>query len=449
MQLQSLNCSGTKVSDISPLSSLAQLQSLDCSNTQINDIAPLNGLSNLKTLNCAFNQVSDLSPLEGLSNLHWLDCESSQVSELSPLSSLFNLQALNVSNTNVSDLSPLSRLYKLRSLSCYNTLVKKLAPLSKLPNLDYFNVNNCPIEDCPVDIYETGDPVALRAFFTPQKKRKRKRRKAHEPASPPDTRRDVKLILLGNSDAGKTSMLHYLQTGEFLSNRDSTHGLQVHRWLPDPARFPLLADVAVSIWDFGGQEYYHGAYRLFMSANATYLLLWDTATDLNGRRLTRLKTGEAEVPLEHFKLPYWLDTVRHYGGTVTLAPLLAVQNKTDLSGKKRIAQELHEQYDIQDSFHISLMNGCDPTNVRECQTLRQFDAELEHTLIETVDKTPLPPDWLRIRASILELQGEKNGKTNPFQKHLKPDGSVSLKDFEAACAELLGRPLTPDESGHT
>jgi Leucine-rich repeat (LRR) protein/GTPase SAR1 family protein len=431
--LHVLDCFSTQVSDLSPLTGLSNLQVLECSSTQVSDLSPLTGLSNLQVLECSSTQVSDLSPLSGLRNLQELRCSSTQVSDLSPLTGLSNLQVLDCSSTQVSVLSPLSGLTNLQVLRCEFTQIKKILPLTKITALSSFNVDNCPIEDCPADIYQQKNIELLRQYFEQNPST------APEVARMVDTRRDVKLILLGNSAAGKTHLLHYLKTGEYLGKRDSTHGLEVHRWLPDADRFRTLADVAVSVWDFGGQEYYHEAYRLFMSDNAVYLLLWDTDTDLNGRRPTCLRSGEPDMDLEHFEIKYWLDTVRHYGGKSHDTPLLVVQNKTDLpAGKKRLDQQLHEAFDIRESLHISLMQGCLPGQSRERVLLQHFDIELEQALALTADKVALPADWLDIRQRILDLQEGKAG--SPFEKYLAADGSVSLDEFEKAAAEVIGKP---------
>jgi internalin A len=56
--LQSLVCSRTQISDVSPLAELPQLQLLICSRTNINDLAPLKELQTLQVLNCARTLVA-------------------------------------------------------------------------------------------------------------------------------------------------------------------------------------------------------------------------------------------------------------------------------------------------------------------------------------------------------------------------------------------------------
>jgi Leucine-rich repeat (LRR) protein len=437
--LRLLICSHTQIQDLSPLSSLQNLQSLNFDRTQIIDLSPLAGLQKLQSLQCSFTQVQDLSPLAELQKLQSLYCWGTQVQDLSPLVGLQNLQELHCSGTQVQDLSPLVGLQKLHSLLCTSTQLSNVYPLIQILSLNNFDVDDCPIEDCPADIYQQKNITLLREYF-----------EQNPPAdvprqSPKDARRDVKLVLLGNSAAGKTSLLHYLKTGVFLEERNSTHGLEIHRWLPDEGRFPRLSDIAVSIWDFGGQEYYHDAYRLFMSDNAVYLLLWEAETNCNGRRPTCLHSGEEEKELEHFEIKYWLDTIRHYGGEAKDTPLLVVQNKTDRpKDKKRLDQALHDEFGIRESLHISLKEGCKNPSSREGALLRYFEAELAQVLTETADKVSLGEEWLKIRQSILDFQEGEKGSL--FYENLSEDGSILLKDFEKVATKVIGKPTgtSPD-----
>lgn len=490
--LRKINLNSTDISDLNPISEHIHLTEVTISKTQIRDLSPLAALKSLSQLDCSSNpKITNLIPLGSLGNLTKLDLSHTNVSDLKPLSGLKKLAELSIDNTNVLDLNPLSKLSKLikfsfsntkvaniialdglkkiehlncaytevetlenitdlaslASINCEFTKIKRLKPFSLFPALREFSVIGCEIEDCPTDVWESGDARQLRTYFT-------KTEVNHSISDSKDfnlkenNRRDVKLILLGNSASGKTSLIHYLKDGTFLKDRSTTHGLDVLRWLPDKKRFPLLQDVTVSIWDFGGQEYYHGAYRLFLSSNAIYLLVWDLETDFNGQRKTLLKDGEEKVNLEHFEKQYWLDTIRHYGGQETTTPLLVVQNKTDETyiSKKRISQQLHEQYNIQESFHISLLNGCKNDRSRASRLLRHFSEELEQTLISKADEVTSPVEWEAIRQKLLELASKTRPRKNPFVGMWRKNNIwITLDDFKNACGKIIDRPLDNDE----
>ncbi len=460
INLERLICFDTNISDLSPLSQLTELKEFACSSSLLEDLTPLKELAQLQFLSCPYTQVSDISPLISLSKLRIIILNSTNIEDITPLSNLTNLNAINLSSTKINNFSALINLSNLQEIYCSNTPIRELAPLKTLPNLSKLDCSNtqikksepliefksltefkllgCAINDCSTDVFESGDPELLRAYFKLKKSLPRNRRGKALNSNPS---KDVKLILLGNSDSGKTSLLHYLKTNKFLVDRNSTHGLMVHRWNPDIKRFPDLKDIAISIWDFGGQEYYHGAYRLFMSSNTVYLLVWDGETNFNGKKPTVLKKGDEKVELEHFELKYWLDTIRHYGGEHDNSPLLVVQNKTDISGKKRLDINMHDEYNIIESFHISLLEARKNKKKLENNLLDQLCIELEQNLLSQSDDSSLPHEWLSIRDAILELQNDINtqeiNNKNPFHKNLSEDGSLSLSEFEEAAQQLL------------
>ncbi len=115
--LSSINGSGSKVSDLSPIAGLTQLKALDIdfidSPSVIHDAKQLSRLVNLTFL--ALHGVEDLTPLAGLPKLEQLFVSHSNIRDLSPLAGLVNLELIHM-GTSASDLSPLAGLTKLRHL---------------------------------------------------------------------------------------------------------------------------------------------------------------------------------------------------------------------------------------------------------------------------------------------------------------------------------------------
>jgi hypothetical protein len=71
-----LRIRGQQVTDISPVRELKGLRSLDCSDTKVSDLSPLNDMK-LTKLKCNFTPVSDLSPLKDM-QLLILDCSNTR-----------------------------------------------------------------------------------------------------------------------------------------------------------------------------------------------------------------------------------------------------------------------------------------------------------------------------------------------------------------------------------
>ena len=128
---------------------------------------------------------------------------------------------------------------------------------------------------------------------------------------------DVKLIVLGNGRVGKTQICRRLRDEEYDPYEPSTHGIRV-----TTAPLDESADnLRLNIWDFGGQDLYHGTHALFLRTRAVFLLVWATETE----------DAEEHVHqgsiFRNQRLPYWLAYVRHLAGTDS--PLLIVQTRCD------------------------------------------------------------------------------------------------------------------------
>ena len=97
----------------------------------------------------------------------------------------------------------------------------------------------------------------------------------------------------------------------------STHGITVtaERWLGS------TEDEALNIWDFGGQDIYHGAHTLFMKTSAVFLIVWHPDFETAGEQ-----TVEGMV-FRNYPLPYWLEYVRTLGRKD--CPVVVVQTRCD------------------------------------------------------------------------------------------------------------------------
>jgi Leucine-rich repeat (LRR) protein/thiol-disulfide isomerase/thioredoxin len=117
-------------------SALLALTMLDARGYGILSVEGIEHCRNLETLVLWENEVSDLSPLSGLANLVYLDLDSNRVSDLTPLSSLQSIEILYLSYNPVQDVSPLSSLPKLSSLYLNADPQVKLAQVAKLEQIE-------------------------------------------------------------------------------------------------------------------------------------------------------------------------------------------------------------------------------------------------------------------------------------------------------------------------
>lgn len=312
------------------LSALSNLQALCISHNAVSDLGPLKGLSGLQHLHCWDTQVSDLGPLKGLTALQSVNCPRTQVSDLGSLQGLSGLQSLNCSRTRVSDLGPLHGLSGLQKLDCSSTRVSDLLPLVPLDALAEVTANACRLSNLPRRLVERATLEELTLF------------ESSIPGVPPevlspddytscletlrDHLRDLdagsetvcegKLVVLGNGRLGKTQICRYVLGLPYDKDVATTHGITVSE-----AALPGAPEGGtVNIWDFGGQDIYHGAHTLFMKTSAVFLIAWHP--DFESGEQT--KDG---LTFRNYPLPYWLDYVRTLGRRDS--PVMVVQARCE------------------------------------------------------------------------------------------------------------------------
>ena len=130
---------------------------------------------------------------------------------------------------------------------------------------------------------------------------------------------DGKLMILGNGRVGKTQICRRLRGESFDAAVPSTHGIQVSSvpLTPQACDTP----VTLKIWDFGGQDIYHGTHALFLKSRAVFLLVWTPTSEAE-----QFHT-HAGFTFRNQPLAYWLAYVRTVGGA--RSPVLVLQSQCD------------------------------------------------------------------------------------------------------------------------
>ena len=83
---------------------------------------------------------------------------------------------------------------------------------------------------------------------------------------------EAKLLLVGEGEVGKSSLITALERGVFDKDRDSTHGIEVRPLCFDHPT--LNVEMLLNAWDFGGQEVYRITHQFFFTRRAIYLVVW-------------------------------------------------------------------------------------------------------------------------------------------------------------------------------
>jgi len=474
-KLRKLSLRACNIKTLDGLDKLKQLHTLSVGQNDIKNIAHIAGLTNLKVLSLFGNNITDIQHLAALKKLELLSINDNAVVDLSPLSELQGLEELYASGNRIESIGPIASLPKLKTLNLDSNLIKHVEPLAYMTKLTTLNLNSNPIIDCPSEIAFSGDIHLIQTFF------QAKERSAAKAGAPPDTELldieveledshpvlEVKLILVGNSSAGKTSVSKLLRGLAFDAVESTTHGINVSEWMIHAGeitdwRSPDMPPyrIKVNLWDFGGQEYYHGTHRVFLDSNAVYVLVWSNDKNSNQVEMTQLYNEEGqpiEVPLEHFHYHYWLDNIRfHAPGNVTgdKPPIILLENKIDKSDGREhwYDRKILEQYNVNLTAAISAFYAQSEENNKR-RYRYAFDVFREDLLRILVKKAEanskianLPAEWLSIRDQIRNIRSAAANvdSGNPFLAATQEHAWISLSDFTAACRKVRAE-LTDNE----
>jgi small GTP-binding protein len=320
-----LNLRGSSITDISVIYMLRQLKILNLSDTRISNITALKGLTKLTDLYLHENQISDISPLQNLTNLTRLNLGCNKISDISPLSNILNLTELSLYRNNITEIIGLKNLTNLCELDLRHNKIAEIpvSHLKDLWNLTYLDLSNNELSELPLGLigltmdmkweddfsgkgaFLYGNPLnappieilnqGREAIKTWYKSLAGEKGKALN---------EMKVILVGDGSAGKTSLVKRLLEQDFNKNEPQTHGINIKRWIVRPEG--AKDKIKINIWDFGGQAIMHATHQFFLSKRSLYVLV------LDGR-----KDEDAE---------YWLKHIESFGGD---SPVLVVINKID------------------------------------------------------------------------------------------------------------------------
>jgi internalin A len=371
------------------LSKLQNLKKIIATSQPIRDIEVLIHLKNIEELYLANTQISDITPILNHSNLIVIDLANCKIDNIESLKGLDNLQSIDISNTLVTDLKPLEKL------------IRKGLKVSDDFNNAGIIIKNIPLINPPHHIIENGNEAILRYWQELENKET-------------ITNNQTKLIFIGNSRAGKTSLWQFLKDKIYTEQADSTHGIKTEIWDTETLATEDNQNLAAHIWDFGGQEYYHATHRLFLADNAVYVLVWEKDSNKQGTRLEKFKldddpNGEIEeVDLEHFPASYWLDNIRYFGGSH--CPVLIVQNKVDEEHLKANYTDVGQN--IEDCFHLSVQNAYhfqegNATLKRHDLKFQDFKERLLELLRKNATAFKLVKYYAQVREALEALAKEK------------------------------------------
>lgn len=416
--LHTLTFCGLETDDLSPVSGLANLERLILEDCNIVDISFLSGLKKLRVISMYNNKIRDISPLTAMSNLVHLNLSHNTLVKIDGLQKLKDLIILEVDHNNLEAITPLTDLKKLYYLDISHNAIKSITPLMNKLMLCQLFMDHNNVYDFTA-LHSMPELEVLRAdnnplfadselLLTPGENQRRtilNFLKRQEEGGDVETVLPAKVLLLGNHASGKSSLLHYFMEDELKSDSSSTHIIQIEQYPRKRVGIPEAV-----FFDFGGQDYYHGIYRVFLSAGSIYLILWNPSENSN-----RQIKDPRDYYTQNFTLPYWLAQKKYlesekYNGTSD--PVLIIQTYAD-----KYPRQAHglKTDDILNDFFVDLQKkdgSADPVNE---QALRYLKATLAR-LVESRRHKRKEPRWY---ADFIKYILKENAKNSFKSKNVK------------------------------
>uniref|UniRef100_Q3AT94 non-specific serine/threonine protein kinase n=1 Tax=Chlorobium chlorochromatii (strain CaD3) TaxID=340177 RepID=Q3AT94_CHLCH len=318
------------------------------------------------------------------------------------LSQFKHLQILYLNDNNLSDVALLSKLTQLKALVLLNNPINSIPfILTNLPlefewkNTDYGHIGfitlyNNPLTDPPPEIVAQGKEAVRSYLLT--------RQKAEAEGQQMQVLHEVKVHLVGDGMAGKTSLLKQLQGLAFDKNESQTHGINVvSLQAPQLKGCKINNELKESIfhfWDFGGQEIMHASHQFFMSSRSIYILLLDSRTDSNKY--------------------YWLRHIEKYGAK---SPIIVVMNKIDENPSYNIQQQsINQQFPaINNRFHRVSCNSGEGLDGVVLSLIAVLNDE------GCLYGAEFPPAWLAVKKALVTATAQ--------ERH------ISRNRYEELCSE--------------
>lgn len=389
-QLQSLDLGHNKITKIENINVLRHLQNLYLDHNKITKIGNINRLYKLKQLSLSYNQITKIENLEEFSELKYLNLAGNQISKIENLESNSKIRYLLIGN----QIEDITYLQNLKNLYCVDLRQNQIKDLhlntikSIIPPITVLTQN--PIENVPDEIID-----GIGTYFIKFKSNVKSLIGSNGFVTITNwvdalsagsiQNKSIKIVLCGNGSVGKSSILDCLQKRSYDSNKKFTHAINLEKWTPDSK------DIDTWVWDFGGQEIYHGTHRIFMQGQAVYVIVWDAESENKPKVPDRADSG---LYFHNHKILYWVQTIRSVSPN---SPIIVVQNKTDRDGRKRITeQELPPQYNVERFISVC---AAEPRKniddlideiINAAKELKEYDMEV-------------PTSWWAVREHILGL----------------------------------------------
>lgn len=271
------------------IGTLTWLEVLEIQSNEIESLPP--SITNLTNLDCLYawkNNICELPyNINNMAKLRWLALGSNSLTKLpDSICHLANIRGLLLDENRIEVLpEDIGRLRHLDNLSISSNSIMKLPRSFGQLRPATVRINNNPLVEPLPSLLKQG----IDALFT----------YLH---SLDDGRPqyEAKVLIVGEGEVGKSTLVACLRNDPFIENRATTHGIEINSIrVPHPK---LAVSITLNTWDFGGQEVYRITHQFFFGRRCLYILVWNPrqgreANEVEGwiRRI-RLRVGtEARI----------------------------------------------------------------------------------------------------------------------------------------------------------
>ncbi|MFX1496406.1 MAG: Rab family GTPase [Promethearchaeota archaeon] len=152
----------------------------------------------------------------------------------------------------------------------------------------------------------------------------------------------IKIVLLGEANVGKTSLVYRFIENKFRENYKSTLGVNL---LKKDMKLEEFGEVSAQIWDLGGQESFKSLRKLYLEGANGALVIYDC---------TKKKTFE--------KLSDWIQDFKQARGN---EPLILIGNKNDLEDKIKVTDSVGNEFAKKNNMIFISTSAKTGSNVEE------------------------------------------------------------------------------------
>ncbi|MEM7476761.1 MAG: leucine-rich repeat domain-containing protein, partial [Planctomycetota bacterium] len=242
-KLQMLQLRKNKIQTLPKSLADLRLHELDLSEVQLEEVPKsVFRINGLRRLNLCMNQIAQIPDDCALAaNLESLDLSQNRIRSLPPsIGKLIRLRSLNLSNNFLAELPvEIAGLVSLGSLDVSANRDLRSFPdaLGALRGIYRLTASSSYLDDPLPELMKRGTD-ALLAYL--------------RSLSESEEQFEAKMLLVGEGNVGKTSLVGRLQGESFIPDRDTTHGIEIGK-----LEFPIGDSdhrLVLNTWDFGGQE---------------------------------------------------------------------------------------------------------------------------------------------------------------------------------------------------